>query len=125
MMLSTGQHTLTTRQSELDDEDSSGGGRNNNNYNDDDGHGNNGSPPHYYNKHCILVKLTDSSAKAIEEYLRSNKDSILAGKKPSIAFQRDRGVSIKQLLFICVFDLCFSNFIIIIMIKKKGNYHTG
>jgi hypothetical protein len=70
MMLSTGHHTLTSQHSELDDND--------------------GDSP-YYNKHCILVKLTDSSAKAIEEYLRS-KDSSLGNKKPSIAFQRDRGV---------------------------------
>lgn len=43
-MLSAGQHTLTNQP---DEEDSY--------------------------KHCILVKLTDSSAKAIEEYLRNNK----------------------------------------------------
>ena len=46
-MLSTGQHTLTTQPD------------NNDSY-----------------KHCILVKLTDSSAKAIEEYIR-NKVSAL------------------------------------------------
>ena len=41
-MLTTGQHTLTTQP---DTEDAY--------------------------KHCILVKLTDSSAKAIEEYLKN------------------------------------------------------
>lgn len=58
-MLSTGQHTLTTQPD------------NNDSY-----------------KHCILVKLTDSSAKAIEEYIR-NKNNI--SKKPTITFQKDKG----------------------------------
>jgi hypothetical protein len=41
-MLSTGQHTLTTQ-----------------------------PDPNESYKHCIVVKLTDSSVKAIEEYLRN------------------------------------------------------
>lgn len=45
-MLSTGQHTLTT-QPDADDS----------------------------LKYCILVKLTDSSAKAIEEYLKNKVNS--------------------------------------------------
>jgi hypothetical protein len=47
-MLSTGQHTLTT-QPDADDS----------------------------LKYCILVKLTDSSAKAIEEYLKNKVNSRL------------------------------------------------
>ncbi len=61
-------------------------------------------------KHCILVKLTESSAQAIEDYLK-NKVKFLVGhikylreltnfcflkdttnKRPSIVFQKDRGV---------------------------------
>ncbi|CAF0801379.1 unnamed protein product [Brachionus calyciflorus] len=38
-------------------------------------------------KNCILVKLTDSSAKAIEEFLR-NKNNV--NKKPSIVFHNDK-----------------------------------
>lgn len=59
-MLPVGQHTLTT-QPGIDDSF----------------------------KHCILVKLTESSAQAIEDYLR-NKDN--TNKRPSIVFQRDKGV---------------------------------
>lgn len=39
-------------------------------------------------KHCILVKLTESSTQAIEDFLR-NKDN--TEKRPSISFQKDKG----------------------------------
>jgi len=58
-MLSTGQHTLTTQP---DSDDSF--------------------------KHCILIKLTDSSAKAIEEYIKNKENT---NKKPSIMFHKDKG----------------------------------
>lgn len=58
-MLPSGQHTLTTQPD-----------------NDD------------VFKHCILVKLTESSTQAIEDYLR-NKDH--TNKRPSIVFQKDKG----------------------------------
>ncbi|RNA43427.1 RNA polymerase II elongation factor Ell [Brachionus plicatilis] len=39
------------------------------------------------NKHCILVKLTDSSAKAIEEYIKNKNNTT---KKPNIVFTSDK-----------------------------------
>jgi len=39
-------------------------------------------------KHCVFVKLTDSSAKYIQEYLKSRDQT---NKKPTIVFQKDKG----------------------------------
>lgn len=58
-MLPTGQHTLTTQPEHGD-----------------------------VFKHCILVKLTESSTQAIEDFLR-NKDN--TDKRPSIVFGKDKG----------------------------------
>jgi RNA polymerase II elongation factor ELL len=38
-------------------------------------------------KHCILVKLTDSSAKAIEDYLKNKANT---NSKPSIVFRKEK-----------------------------------
>ena len=114
-MLSTGQHTLTTQP---DSDDSF--------------------------KHCILIKLTDSSAKAIEEYLK-NKVSIWVlvkinflvlnvhitfffvqdntNKKPSIMFHKDKGVIKIWYIYINIFII--DSIVVIPIVVSTGNMLSG